>query len=230
MKKNILNIGMVLIIGLMLLGLTGCKEKNENNINDITTSDISNEENNNIDNNQQNSINNETNIVNNNIQESNSKKETNTSKNENQQVTTDKEKNTSKNENQQVNTKKETNTSKNESQPDDTKKDTPEKTQKKTTFNVGNYVLHYGKYSGSGSKLIDTSIASATITINLKEDGTYTYTSTNQEVSKNRSGTYKIKSNYIVLNDSEPLEYIVMNDDYLVERQGSGFSFSYQEN
>lgn len=223
MRKNILNFGMVLIIGLMLLGLTGCKEKNENDINNINDiSNVSNEENNESDSRQQNSVNNETNISNNNIQQSNSKKETDISKNENKKV--DKKDDTQKN-NQTI----ETTTSENKNQTV-TKNETTENTQKKKTFNVENYVLHYGKYSGSCSKLIDTGIVNATITINLKEDGTYTYTSTNQEVSKNRSGTYKIKSNYIVLNDSEPLEYTVMNDDYLVERQGSGFSFSYQEN
>lgn len=221
MRKNILNIGIVLIIGLMLLGLTGCKEKNENDINNINDiSDVSNVENNDSNNNQQNSINNETNISNNNVQQSNSKKETDISKNENKKVN-------KKDDAQQNNQIKETTSSENENKTENKNETTP----KKTTFNVGKYVLHYGKYSGSGTKLIDTSIVNATITINFKEDGTYTYTSTNQEVSKNRSGTYSIKSNnIIVLNDSEPLEYSVMGEDYFVERQGSGFSFSYQEN
>lgn len=81
---------------------------------------------------------------------------------------------------------------------------------------MGDYVLHYGKYTGNGTKYIDK-VVSATITINLKEDGTYTYTSTNQDVSKNRSGTYTVKSNKtIVLNDSEPLEYTVMGEDFLL--------------
>ena len=81
-----------------------------------------------------------------------------------------------------------------------------------------------------GTKYIDK-VVKASITINLKEDGTYTYTSTNQEVSKDRSGTYTVKSNKtIVLNDSEPLEYTVMGEDFFVELQGSGFSFRYQGN
>ena len=206
MRKNILNIGIVLIIGLMLLGLTGCKEKNENDINNINDiSDVSNVENNDSNNNQQNSINNETNISNNNVQQTNSKKETDISKNEN------------KNEN------------KTEVKPE-TKNETTETTQNEKTLKVGDYVLHYGKYTGNGTKYIDK-VVSATITINLKEDGTYTYTSTNQDVSKNRSGTYTVKSNKtIVLNDSEPLEYTVMGEDFFVELQGSGFSFTYQGN
>ena len=202
MKKNILNIGIILIMGILLFVLTGCNENQEENINsmnDITESNISNEENNmNTNNNQQNITKNETNTSNDN-QQSNLKEDTNTSKNDNEQT---KEKN-----------------------------ETTTNTPKKTTFNVGKYTLHYGKYKGSGTKLIDTSIVSATITINLKEDGTYTYTSTNQKVSEDRSGTYETKNNnVIVLNADEPLEYTVMGNDYLIERQASGFTFHYQEN
>lgn len=202
MKKNILNIGIILIMGILLFVLTGCNENQEENINsmnDITESNISNEENNmNTNNNQQNITKNETNTSNN---------------------------------NQQSNSKEDTNTSKNENEPTNKKNETTTNTPKKTTFNVGKYILHYGKYKGSGTKLIDTSIVSATITINLKEDGTYTYTSTDQKVSEDRSGTYEIKNNnVIVLNGSEPLEYTVMGNDYLIERQSSGFTFHYQEN
>lgn len=201
MKKNILNIGIILIMGILLFVLTGCKENQEENINsmnDITESNISNEENN------MNTNNNQQNIT---------KNETNTS-NDNQQSNLEEDANTSKNENEQTNKKNETTN-----------------TPKKTTFNVGKYTLHYGKYKGSGTKLIDTSIVSATITINLKEDGTYTYTSTNQKVSEDRSGTYEIgNNNVIVLNADEPLEYTVMGNDYLIERQSSGFTFHYQEN
>lgn len=227
MRKNILYIGIVLIIGLMLLGLTGCKEKNENDINNINDiSDVSNVENNDSNNNQQNSINNETNISNNNAQQSNSKKETDISKNENKKV--DK-----KDDAQQNNQIKETSTPVNENKTEvkpETKNETTETTQNEKTLKVGDYVLHYGKYTGNGTKYIDK-VVSATITINLKEDGTYTYTSTNQDVSKNRSGTYTVKSNKtIVLNDSEPLEYTVMGEDFFVELQGSGFSFTYQGN
>lgn len=202
MKKNILNIGIILIMGILLFVLTGCNENQEENINsmnDITESNISNEENNmNTNNNQQNITKNETNTSNN---------------------------------NQQSNSKEDTNTSKNENEPTNKKNETTTNTPKKTTFNVGKYILHYGKYKGSGTKLIDTSIVSATITINLKEDGTYTYTSTDQKVSEDRSGIYEIKNNnVIVLNGSEPLEYTVMGNDYLIERQSSGFTFHYQEN
>ena len=141
----------------------------------------------------------------------------------NQQNITKNETNTS-NDNQQSNLKEDTNTSKNENEQTNKKNETTN-TPKKTTFNVGKYTLHYGKYKGSGTKLIDTSIVSATITINLKEDGTYTYTSTNQKVSEDRSGTYEIgNNNVIVLNADEPLEYTVMENDYLIERQSS-FSF-----
>ena len=205
MKKNILNVGIILIMGILLLFvLTGCKENKEENIksmNDITESNINNAENNNIvntNNNQENTTKNETNTYNN-IQQSNAKEDTNTSKNDNEQT--------------------------------NKKNETTENAQKETTFNVGKYVLHYGKYKGSGTKLIDTSIVSATIMINLKEDGTYTYTSTNQKVSEDRSGTYEIKNNnVIVLDDDEPLEYTIIGNDYFMERQSSGFTFHYQEN
>lgn len=208
MRRNTLNIGIALIIGIMLLGLTGCNEKNENDIdkiNNVTTPDVSNEKNN--DSNQQNNIKNETNLSKSEDKKANKKEDA-----------------------KQTNQINETNVAENENQSVE-QNETIETTQKKATFNVGDYVLHYGEYTGSGTKPIDTNIVNATITINLKEDGTYTYTSTNQEVSKDRSGTYKIKNNHIiVLNDSEPLEYTVMGDDYLVELQGSGFSFFYQEN
>lgn len=203
MKKIILTIGMILIMGTLLFVLTGCKENQEENIkstNDIIESNIDNVGKNieDTNNQQENRTKNETNTSNN-IQASNSKEDKNTSKNDNEQT---KEKN-----------------------------ETTTNTPKKTTFNVGKYTLHYGKYKGSGTKLIDTSIVSATITINLKEDGTYTYTSTNQKVSEDRSGTYEIKNNnVIVLNDDESLEYTVMGNDYLIERQSSGFTFHYQEN
>lgn len=203
MKKIILTIGMILIMGTLLCILTGCKENQEENIkstNDIIESNIDNVGKNigDTNNQQENRTKNETNTSNN-IQASNSKEDKNTSKNDNEQT---KEKN-----------------------------ETTTNTPKKTTFNVGKYTLHYGKYKGSGTKLIDTSIVSATITINLKEDGTYTYTSTNQKVSEDRSGTYEIKNNnVIVLNDDESLEYTVMGNDYLIERQSSGFTFHYQEN
>lgn len=202
MKKIILTIGMILIMGTLLFVLTGCKEnqkENINSMNDITESNISNEENN---------------INTNNNQQNITKNETNTS-NDDEQSNSKEDKNTSKNDNEQTEEKNETTTN----------------TPKKTTFNVGKYTLHYGKYKGSGTKLIDTSIVSATITINLKEDGTYTYTSTNQKVSEDRSGTYETKNNnVIVLNADEPLEYTVMGNDYLIERQSSGFTFHYQAN
>lgn len=203
MKKIILTIGMILIMGTLLCILTGCKENQEENIkdtNDMTESNMNNVGNNieDTNNHQENTIKNETNTSNN-IQASNSKEDKNTSKNDNEQT--------------------------------EEKNETTASTPKKTTFNVGKYTLHYGKYKGSGTKLIDTNIISATITINLKEDGTYTYTSTNPKVSEDRSGTYEIKNNnVIVLNADEPLEYTVMGNDYLIERQSSGFTFHYQEN
>lgn len=169
MKKQILFLGVVALLMIMLITLTGCGEEKEVKVNN-TISNVSNKKEN-------------TNKIQNKV-----KNETNTSNNENKQTNQVKETNTTKNENQSV-----------------TKNETAETTQKKT-FNIGNYVFHYGNYSGRSSKLIDTSMTFANITINLKEDGTYTYDSSNQEVRKNRSGTYEIKGNTIVLNDSEPIE------------------------
>lgn len=185
MKKQILVLGVVVLLMIMLITLTGCGEEKEVKVNN-TVSNVSNKKENT--NKIQNKVKNETNTSNNSVKNSNSKNETNTSKNENKQTNQVKETNTTKNENQSV-----------------TKNETAETTQKKT-FNIGNYVFHYGNYSGRSSKLIDTSMTFANITINLKEDGTYTYDSSNQEVRKNRSGTYEIKGNTIVLNDSEPIE------------------------
>lgn len=238
-KKIFLILSIVAILIAMLVFLTGCgdketssEESKENNDNDITSSDVSNEENND-NNNQQNSVENEISTPNNNQQDG-TKNETTTTNNS-QQNSTKKEtsipnnnqQNSIKNEtstpnnNQQNSIKNETSTSENQNQ------SVNETTQKKT-FNVGAYVLHYGKYEGSCNKLIETSIVNATITINLKEDGTYTYVSTNQEVSKNRAGNYKVKGNTIVLNAEETLDYIVLGEDYFVEGQGGGLSFTYQ--
>ncbi len=185
MRKIILNIGIALMLGIMLVVFTGCGEEEEVKVNN-TVSNVNNEKENT--NKIQNKVKNETNTSNNNVKNSNLKNETNTSINEKKQTNQVKETNTTKNENQSAN-----------------KNETAETTQKKT-FNIGNYVFHYGNYSGRSSKLIDTSMTFANITINLKEDGTYTYDSSNQEVRKNRSGTYEIKGNTIVLNDSEPIE------------------------
>ena len=199
MRKIILNIGVILIIGMMLLVLTGCGEENENIINsEVNTENISNNSN------KQNIIKNETNSSKNKVHQSSSKNETNEIE----------ETNTSDNEEQSV-----------------PENETVETSEKKTTFNVGDNVLHYGNYKGSGNKFIDTKVVSATITINLKEYGTYTYKSTNQDVSKDRSGTYEIKNNYtLVLNDSEPLEYSTLGDDRFIENQGTGFVYTYQGN
>ena len=203
MKKIILNIGIILIMIILLFFITGCKENEENEENNI----------NNLTNSNISVEENNTNIINNNI-----------SNQQNNEISIS-------NDIEQADSKNETSISKNDNEQVNKENETTENTQKKTTFNVGDYVLHYGKYKGSGTKLIDTSVVSASITIDLKEDGTYTYVSTNQEVSKNRSGTYKIKSNnVIVLNDSEPLEYTVLGDDRFIERQSSGFTFYYQEN
>ena len=203
MKKIILNIGIILIMIILLFFLTGCKENEENEENNI----------NNLTNSNISVEENNTNIINNNI-----------SNQQNNEISIS-------NDIEQADSKNETSISKNDNEQVNKENETTENTQKKTTFNVGDYVLHYGKYKGSGTKLIDTSVVSSSITINLKADGTYTYVSTNQEVSRNRSGTYKIKSNnVIVLNDSEPLEYTVLGDDRFIERQSSGFTFYYQEN
>ena len=203
MKKIILNIGIILIMIILLFFLTGCKENEENEENNI----------NNLTNSNISVEENNTNIINNNI-----------SNQQNNEISIS-------NDIEQADSKNETSISKNDNEQVNKENETTENTQKKTTFNVGDYVLHYGKYKGSGTKLIDTSVVSSSITIDLKEDGTYTYVSTNQEVSRNRSGTYKIKSNnVIVLNDSEPLEYTVLGDDRFIERQSSGFTFYYQEN
>lgn len=205
MRKIILNIGIALMLGIILVVFTGCGEEEEVKVNN-TVSNVNNKRENT--NKIQNKVKNETNTSNNNVKNSNSKNEANTSKNENKQTNQVKETNLSNNENQSV--------SQNE-------------TAQKKTFNIGNNVFHYGNYKGSGNKFIDGSVVSATVTINLKEDGTYTYNSTNQKVSKNRSGTYEIKNNRIVLNGNEPLEYSILGNDSFIENQGTGFTFLYQE-
>lgn len=200
MKNKILNLEIIVMLFIMLFVLTGCTEKNDIN---------------NVNNNKVYNVSNKKN--NNNIQQNKIKNEINISKNESK-----------RNEIQQTNQISKNNTIENKVQ--SLSKNEIEKPYKETKFNVGDYVLHYGNYVGSGTKLIDTSIVHATITINLKDDGTYTYVSTNQEVSKDRSGTYTIKDkNIIVLNDSEPLEYSILSDDHFIERQGSGFMFNYKE-
>lgn len=229
MRKIITNIGVIFIMLIVLLLLTGCEENTENNVistNKSITTNVINETNN-VDTN----ISEEQNIV---------KNEVNTTKNETQQTNetskptttnTENKTNTSKNETQ-------TNTSKNEQEPvNNTQKNETitetktETTQEKPSFKVGEYVIHYGTYEGNGSKFVDTKMEFATITIELKENGTYTYKSTNQLVSEDCSGTFSVKNNnVIILNASEDLEYTVLGDDYFIERQGTGFLFNYKEN
>lgn len=206
MKKKIFGVGIVVVLILMLVILTGCGNDSTEKNNDGGDNSSSNTQDVAL------------------YPVKDEEKNNNISNQQNNEISIS-------NDIEQADSKNETSISKNDNEQANKENETTENTQKKTTFNVGDYVLHYGKYKGSGTKLIDTSVVSASITIDLKEDGTYTYVSTNQEVSKNRSGTYKIKSNnVIVLNDSELLEYTVLGDDRFIERQSSGFTFYYQEN
>lgn len=107
--------------------------------------------------------------------------------------------------------------------------DVKENISNANTFIIDNNTLHYGKYSGSGTKVIDTRVAEATITITLNEDKTYTYESTNQEVCKNHSGNWEIKDNKLILQGENALEYRPLSDDSFIELQGSGFTFLYVE-
>ena len=126
MKNKILYLGVILLLITMLFCLTGCKQNDENSINNVPASNVNNKINNENaidtdDNNQKNSTKNEKKQADkkNEIPETNQINETNVSEEVNQVVT---------------------------------KNETIEEPQKEKTFNLGNYVLHYGNYTGNCSE------------------------------------------------------------------------------
>lgn len=92
-----------------------------------------------------------------------------------------------------------------DSQPEENQEQT-EKNQntEKATFKIGEYEFPYGKYITEEVKLIGNDFVFAEITININPDGTYTYTSDNQAVSEDHSGTWSI------LEDAENYDYAII--------------------
>ena len=86
-----------------------------------------------------------------------------------------------------------------------------------TVFQAGNFTLEYGKYTGSCGQYDDATedVINWNETIELKSDGTYTITSTNQKMAPNSSGTYKAvtdsRENGIEFSDGSFLSVIKNN-------------------
>ena len=97
---------------------------------------------------------------------------------------------------------------------------------------VGEYTLKYGTYKGTDAQYDVGGIISWDITVTLKEDGTYTLTSSDQDMEKDSNGTYKITNEYgftAILLSSQRI-FSVIDNDTLQVPAGSGATFTYQGN
>lgn len=97
---------------------------------------------------------------------------------------------------------------------------------------VGDYTLNYGTYKGTDAQYDVGGVISWDITITLKEDGTYSLTSSNQEMEKNSNGTYSITDKYgftAILLSSQRI-FSVIDNNTLQVPAGSGATFTYQGN
>ena len=123
---------------------------------------------------------------------------------------------------------------------------TQEDTQtESSTFKVGNYTLHYGTYSGTGTMVIENDSGSMetlkyTYTITLNSDGTYSIKSSNEEAAESRSGEYTVGTtsgmNGIIFDDlnndgileGNAMFLAVYADDTLSQPAGAEANYKYQ--
>ena len=102
--------------------------------------------------------------------------------------------------------------------------------ESKQGLKVGNYTLQYGKYKGQEAQYDLTGVVNWDVTIELKQDGTYTITSSNQQMQGNSSGTYtvgKLAGSDAILLDTGG-GYGVLANNQLSVLAGSGATFTYQ--
>lgn len=97
---------------------------------------------------------------------------------------------------------------------------------------VGEYTLKYGTYKGTDAQYDVGGVISWDVTITLKEDGTYTLTSSNQDMEKDNNGTYTITNEYgfIGILLSNQRVFSVIDNNTLQVPAGSGATLTYQEN
>lgn len=197
MKRKILNIGIILLLFLFLMVLTGCENENLD-INQINS--LALDENNNT-------------IILQNDTIPTPVLEENTTKQESNNI----EENNSSVSNSTQNT------------PSVTQEDNPviEEQTKNSTFKVAEYEFNYGNYDTIESVMGELNFEYANIIINLKKDGTYTFTSDNQNASKTHSGTWSIVEDSIILkNGTESKKYRAIGNNLFA---GSGsFYLSYK--
>lgn len=97
---------------------------------------------------------------------------------------------------------------------------------------VGDYTLKYGVYRGTDAQYDVGEVINWDVAITLKEDGTYTLISSNQDMEKDSEGTYKITNEYgfkAILLSSGRI-FSVVDNDILQIPAGSGATFTYQGN
>lgn len=103
-----------------------------------------------------------------------------------------------------------------------------EETPKTSKFYVGNHEFYYGTYETTESDVVDSRSEFASITIDLKQDGTYTLKSDNQAICEDGSGTWTISGDSILLNKgNKTVEYKAMGDNNFI---GNGsYTLTYVE-
>lgn len=92
--------------------------------------------------------------------------------------------------------------------------------------------MQYGTYKGTDAQFDVSGVISWDVTITLKEDGTYTLTSSNQDMEKDSNGTYSITDEYgfIGILLSNQRIFSVIDNNTLLVPAGSGAEFTYQGN
>lgn len=110
-------------------------------------------------------------------------------------------------------------------------KDNPSK-ETISGLQVGKYTIRYGTYKGTDAQYDVGGLISWDIAVTLKEDGTYTLVSSNQDMEKDSNGTYSITDKYgftAILLSNQRI-FSVIDNNTLQVPAGSGATFTYQGN
>ena len=207
MKKKILKIVFILMFSIALFSLTGCEGEKVNEVkqnHSVVKNEVKKKGNTSVENKTE-SIS-ESKIDNTVVKESSEKNEIIPSNTE--EIAKNKVENNTTNVEEKAKSESEENTSVLEEV-----KEVPAVSK----FNVGIHEFNFGTYETKESKMVDIRMEFATITINLKPDGTYSLKSDNQNISEDCSGTWIISGNSILLKKAnEIIEYIAEGDNLFI--------------
>lgn len=211
MSRKILKLIFILLLSIALLTLTGCEDEKVEEIkqnHSVIRNEVKKEDNKVAENISENIIENTT-VVENSV--------------ENEIISSDIEDN-SRNEveNDTTNVVEETKQENDENTTD--KEEVPIASK----FNVGRFEFNYGIYETTESEMVDLRMEFASITIDLKQDGTYILKSDNQTICEDCSGSWIISGDSILLNKTGgTVEYKATGDNLFV---GNGsYTLSYVE-